>query len=133
MNARASLLVLSLAAASGYAVADSVSVGLVRYTDAAPYTDLIPPGAASGAPEFLKGERSRSEVISELLDPRTRSMLAAGEALDYPLTTGHAPVTTAKTRSPGSSVMGGPRARSADVPTTHDGYRFIGGEIGYTR
>jgi hypothetical protein len=134
MNARASLLVLSLAAASGYAVADSVSVGLVRYTDAAPYSDLIPPGAASGAPQFWKGERSRSEVISELLDPRTRSTLAAGEALDYPLTTGNAPATMATTtRSPGSSVMGGPRARSSDVPTTHDGYRFIGGEIGYTR
>jgi hypothetical protein len=131
MNVRASLLVLSLAAASGYAIADPAFTGEVRYTDAAPYSDLVPQRSASGTPQFWKGQLSRSDVLAALQAARADMVLASGEAIDYPLRSGPAPTTAMVIRSRGAdaTVMGGPPARTVTI----DGYRFVGGEAGYER
>jgi hypothetical protein len=131
MNVRASLLVLSLAAASGYAIADSAYTGEVRYTDAAPYSDLVPQRSATGSPQFWKGNMSRSDVVGALQAARASNLLAVGEAIDYPLPSGHAPTTAMAIRSRGAdaTVMGAPPAGNL----THDGYRFVGGEAGWVK
>lgn len=130
MNVRASLLVLSLAAASGYAIADSAYTGEVRYTDAAPYSDLVPQRSAAGTPQFWKGNLSRSDVIGALQAARAGSMLAVGDAVDYPLQPGHVPTAMAiRSRGADATVMGAPPAGNL----THDGYRFVGGEAGWVK
>jgi hypothetical protein len=130
MLMRASFIALSLAALGGQALADSAPTGQVRYTDAAPYSDLQPQRSASGTPQLWKGDLSRSEVLGALQAARSET-LAVGDAIDYPLRVGHMPTTSMLIRSRGAdpTVMGGPPTSN----TTIDGYRFVGGEAGYVK
>ena len=130
MSMRASLLVLSLAALSGPALADEATTGVLRYTDVAPYSDIKPQRSASGTPQYWKGSLSRSEVIGALQAARSET-LAVGDAIDYPLAVGHRPTTSMAIRFRGAdpTVMGGPPTGNLTI----DGYRFVGGEAGYEK
>lgn len=112
------------AAAAGCACAQAT----LSYTDAAPYTDIAVPTRTSGGAPLWKGQLTRSEVQAAMRQARTEGTIATGEAMDYPYaaktpassalaTAGQAPV----------QVLGGPPGDGLTV----DGYRFVGGEIGY--
>ena len=130
MSMRATLLVLSLAALSGPALADEASSGVLRYTDVAPYSDVKPQRSAAGTPQYWKGNLSRSDVIGALQAARSETR-GVGDAVDYPLTVGHVPTTSMVIRSRGAdpTVMGGPPTSNLTI----DGYRFVGGEAGYVK
>lgn len=112
------------AAAAGCACAQAT----LSYTDAAPYTDIAVPARTSAGTPLWKGQLTRSEVQAAMRQARTEGTIAMGEAIDYPYpakasassalaAAGQAPV----------QVLGGPPGDGLTV----DGYRFVGGEIGY--
>lgn len=114
-------LVISAAAGAAFAQVDA-------YTDVAPYTDRVPAARSSaGSPSYWKGQLSRAEVMAATREAQREGMIAAGDALDYPLLMKAAPnVQLAQTQPAATQVMGGP---SSDVNS--DGYRFVGGEAGW--